>query len=124
MPPAAFFAAVNEKARRASRKLLARQEVETLWETQEVETALCNVLDMELPEVPTKTAEELDDSKLTCEEYVAYITVEVVGNMDAIAWARVNRKTGVFSISLCLDLSVSLSLSLSLFVSLSFSFSL
>ena len=36
---------------------------------------------------------ELDDNKLTCEEYVAYITVEVVGNMDAIAWARVNRKT-------------------------------
>ena len=31
-----YFAAVNEKARRASRKLLARQELETLWETQEV----------------------------------------------------------------------------------------
>ena len=88
-----YFADVNEKARRASRKLLARQEMETLWETQEVETALCKVLDMEVPQVHRKTGEELDDSKLTCEEYVAYITVEVVGNMDAIAWARVNRKT-------------------------------
>ena len=35
----------------------------------------------------------LDHSRLTCEEYVAFITVQVVQNMDAIAWARVNRKT-------------------------------
>ena len=74
-------------------------------------------------EVLMEVLKELDDSKLTCEEDVAYITVEVVGNMDAIAWARVNRKTGVFSISLCLDLSVSRSLYLSLFLCLSLSLS-
>ena len=44
-------------------------------ETQEVERALCNVLDMEVPEVATKAAEEVDNSKLTCEEYVAYSKV-------------------------------------------------
>ena len=88
-----YFAAVQEKARRASRKLLARQELETIWETQEMERALCEVLDMKVPDAPPRIPEDLESSKLTCEEYVAYVIVEVVGNMDAIAWARVNRKT-------------------------------
>ena len=35
----------------------------------------------------------LDHSRLTCEESTAYITVQAVQNMDAIAWARVNRQT-------------------------------
>ena len=35
----------------------------------------------------------LNNSRLTCEEYVAYVSVDVVQNMDAIAWARVDRKT-------------------------------
>ena len=34
-----------------------------------------------------------DCQRLTCEEYVALVTVDVAQNMDAIAWARVNRKT-------------------------------
>ena len=42
---------------------------------------------------PGASMDELDDSRLTCQEYVALITVQVVQNMDAIAWARVNRKT-------------------------------
>ena len=42
-----------------------------------------------LMEVLMEVLKELDNSKLTCEEYVAYVTVEVVGSMDAIAWALV-----------------------------------
>ena len=41
----------------------------------------------EVPDAPPRIAEDLESSKLTCEDYVAYVTVEVVGNMDAIAWA-------------------------------------
>ena len=84
---------VKVHAQAASRKLLARQELETIWETQEMEVVLCNLLDVPLPVPAPTSAEGLDCSRLTCEEYVAYVTLEVVQNMDAIAWARVNRKT-------------------------------
>ena len=41
---------------------------------------------------PDASGPALDESRLTCSEYVAFITAQVVQNMDAIAWARVNRK--------------------------------
>ena len=84
---------VKVHAQAASRKLLARQELETIWETQEMEVVLCDLLDVPLPVPVPTSAEGLDCSRLTCKEYVAYVTLEVVQNMDAIAWARVNRKT-------------------------------
>ena len=47
------------------------------------------------PENCPATPTALDDSRLTCPEYVAFVTVQVVQHMDAIAWARVHRKTRV-----------------------------
>ena len=44
------------------------------------------------PAAPGTSSPALDESRLTCPEYVALITAQVVQNMDAIAWARVNRK--------------------------------
>ena len=91
----AYFTSVQERARKASRKLLARQELETIWETQEMQAILCQMADSPCgiaTSEPT-SSKALDGRRLTCEEYVAYVTVPVVQNMDAIAWARVNRKT-------------------------------
>ncbi len=61
-----------------------------------MQSVLCQMADLSpdscsaAPDAPMNT---LDDSRLTCLEYVGLITVQVVHNMDAIAWARVNRKT-------------------------------
>ena len=91
----AYFPSVQALARKASRKLLARQELETLWETEEMQTVLCQMAGS-TPEsssaAPGASSPALDESRLTCPEYVALITAQVVQNMDAIAWARVNRK--------------------------------
>ena len=58
-----------------------------------MEAILCELSGLPLPAPMDASPETLDSSRLTCEEYVAYITWEVVQNMDGIAWARVNRKT-------------------------------
>ena len=91
----AYFPSVEALARAASRKLLARQELETLWETEEMQTVLCQMAGS-TPEsssaAPDASGSALDESRLTCSEYAAFITAQVVQNMDAIAWARVNRK--------------------------------
>ena len=50
-------------------------------------------LPADLGEANASMCSGLDCDRLTCDEYVAYVTVDVVQNMDAIAWARVNRKT-------------------------------
>ena len=82
---------MQKLARQASRKLLARQELETLWETEEMQNIPCEMAG--LPPEDISLSDGLDHSRLTCEEYTSYITVQVVQSMDAIAWARVNRKT-------------------------------
>ena len=46
-----------------------------------------------IPHAEFAPANALNNSRLTCEEYVAYVSVDVVQNMDAIAWARVDRTT-------------------------------
>ena len=88
-----YLQTVQDHARRASRKLLARQELETLWETKEMDDILSSLAGLPQRETSSASAGALDLNRLTCVEYVSYITVEVVRNMDAIAWARVNRKT-------------------------------
>ena len=61
-----------------------------------MQTLLCEVAGLPFG-IPTTeqsySSKSLDHRRLTCEEYAALITVQVVKNMDAIAWARVNRKT-------------------------------
>ena len=91
----AHFTTLQKRARAASRKLLARQELESLWETQEMQSVLMKLADLPayLGEANTPMCSGLDCDRLTCDEYVAYVTVDVVQNMDATAWARVNRKT-------------------------------
>lgn len=92
----AYFESIEKHARKASRKLLARQELETLWETEEMQTVLGDLAGITFG-IPTteqsSSSISLDHCRLTCEEYVAFVTAQVVKNMDAIAWARVNRKT-------------------------------
>ena len=75
--------------------MLARQELESLWETQEMQNVLAGLSDLrtDRTEANAPSCSGLDCERLTCEEYVAIVTVDVVQNMDAIAWARVNRKT-------------------------------
>ena len=46
-----------------------------------------------IPHAEFALANALDNRRLTCEEYVAYVSVVVVRNMDAIVWAHVDRKT-------------------------------
>ena len=50
-------------------------------------------LPTDLSEANAPLCSGLDCERLACEEYAALVTVDVVQNMDAIAWARVNRKT-------------------------------
>ena len=60
-----------------------RQEVDCLWETAEVQEALAAL---------TGTANPDMANRLTVKEYNAYITCQVANNLDAQAWARVDRK--------------------------------
>ena len=60
-----------------------------------MQTVLCQMADStpaSSSAAPGASDLALDESRLTCPEYVALITAQVVQNMDAIACARVNRK--------------------------------
>ena len=85
----AHFRSVEALAKAASRKLLFRQELETIWETAEATQTLCELAELE-PEVEPERQEH---QRLTVQEYAAYITRGVANNLDAIAWARVSQKT-------------------------------
>ena len=62
-------------------------------------------LPFDIPTVEKSSSSiSLDDDKLTCEEYVALVTADVVKSMDAIAWARVNRKTRIPKLAQRLEL--------------------
>ena len=90
-----YFDSVQKHARSASRKLFARRELDTRWETQDMREVLSQMagLPFGIPHAEFALANALDNRRLTCEEYVAYVSVVVVRNMDAIVWARVDRKT-------------------------------
>ena len=66
--------------------MIRRQKLETIWETVEMQKVLHELA--ELPEEP----QDANSSRVTCEEYVAFIALEVTENMDGLAWARVTRK--------------------------------
>ena len=54
-----------------------------MWETVEVQEALATLTGKENPDMW---------HRLSVQEYNAYITSEVSDNLDAQAWARVDRK--------------------------------
>ena len=54
-----------------------------MWETLEVQEALATLTGTDNPDKA---------NRLTVEEYNAFITCDVASNLDAQAWARVDRK--------------------------------
>ena len=70
-------------AEAAQTKLFLRQEVDCFWETLEVQEALATLTGTDNPDKA---------NRLTVKEYNAFITCDVASNLDAQAWARVDRK--------------------------------